>query len=75
MADFYEMDFIEHIVILVKVAECKILNWMIKAFAGVCLSMSIRLLRPCFNKGKASSPCYNFLLYLFHKIWMIIKVI
>ena len=50
-------------------------NWMIKAFAGVCLSMSIRLLRPCFNKGKASSPCYNFLLYLFHKIWMIIKVI
>ena len=26
MADFYEMDFIEHIVILGKVAECKILK-------------------------------------------------
>ena len=26
MADFYEMDFIEHIIILAKVAECHILK-------------------------------------------------
>ena len=25
-------------------------DWMIKVFAGACLSMSIRLLHPCFIK-------------------------
>ena len=49
-------------------------NWMIKVFAGVCFSMSIRLLLPCITKGQASSPCHDFLILFFHKI-LIIKVI
>ena len=67
MADFYEIDFMKGIVILVKADEmynmlksasqCLLverwrLNWMIKVFAGVCPWMSIRLLRPSFNKGR-----------------------
>ena len=47
---------------------------MIKVFAGVSLSMFIRLLCPCFTMGQASYPCHHLLLFFFHKIW-IIKVI
>ena len=35
---------------------------MIKVFAGVFSSMSIRLLRSCFIRGQASSLCHDFLL-------------
>ena len=63
MVDFYEMDFMNAIVVLVKVDEtCNILkstshcllverwkwNWMINVFAVVC---PWKLLRPSFIKG------------------------
>ena len=70
MIDSYEMDFMEGIVILVKLDEmynifkpashCLLVerwrwNWMIKVFAGACRWRSIHLLRPCFIKRQASS--------------------
>ena len=66
MADFYEMDFMKGILILVKVDEmynilksashCLLVetwrwNWMIEVFAGVCPWMSLSLLRPSFIMG------------------------
>ena len=69
MVDFYEMDFMKGIVILVTVDEmynilkslshCLLIkrwrwNWMIKVFARVRPSMSIRLLHPSFIKGQPS---------------------
>ena len=32
-----------------------------QSFAGVCFSMSIRLLRSCFIEEQASSSCHDFL--------------
>ena len=74
MVDFYEMDIMKGIVILVKVDEkynilkftshCLLVkgwtwNWIIKVFAGVCPWMSMRLLRPSFSNGQASSRWYR----------------
>ena len=70
LVDSFEMDFMNGIVISVKVDEmynipksasrCLLVerwrcNWMIKGFAGVCHWMSIRLLRSSFIKWQASS--------------------
>ena len=76
MVYFNEMNFMKGIFILVKVDEmynilksashCLLVerwrwNWMIKIFAGICLWMSMRLLRPSFIKGQASfSQKYSF---------------
>ena len=43
-------------------------NCMIRFFAGVCLSITILLLRPYFTKGQDSSACHGFLLFFFNKI-------
>lgn len=58
---FYEMDFIEGIVILVTVDE------MYKLFSRVCPLMLIHLIRPCLIRRQASTPCHNFLLPCFIK--------
>ena len=66
MVDFYQMDFMKGIVILVKVDDMyNILrsdnhyllfrrwrwNWRMKVFPGVCPWMSIHLLHPSFIQG------------------------
>ena len=65
MVYFNEMNFMKGIFdemynILKSTSHCLLVerwrwNWMIKIFAGICLWMSMRLLRPSFIKGQASS--------------------
>ena len=70
MVNFYEMDFMKGIVMLVKADHMyNILssdnhyllfkrwrwNWRMKVFRGVCSWMSIHLLHPSFSEGQASA--------------------
>ena len=82
--DFYKMDLMKGIVILVKKDETyNILKSLLatrycsrnergigwsKFLLEPASSMFICLLRPCFIKEQVSSPCHNFLLHFFHKI-------
>ena len=72
------MEFMKGIFILLKVQDLEksasqsflVERWNlnIKDVAGICLSMSIRLLSSCFIKWQAPFLCHNFLLLFFHKI-------
>ena len=78
MADFYEIDFMKGIPMLAKVDEMFMIlkslltnRFWLRVGIGwlkFLLKSVFRLLRPCFTKGKASSPCHDFLLLFFHRI-------